>query len=307
MPAKFDWYECSLDGLPLVRGFDREATARQFGRKLLQTMADFQDFADELDANGWRLDSMEWSDEHGFNHYRYALVCYTPQRVAVFRLLWSELTSIHLIASGKRSPIVCKAVRKLCPVHFVTRADSALDFDGAEAWATLVEVAERLRNGQVGRRMSATRVLQDVETGGKTYYLGSMKSSSFLRVYDKTQEQRAKVPKHLRASIPDEWTRAEVVARPADKERRLYLAHCTPLDVWSVSQTYQDFYELVEGGVPGAMPKVPPRVEDFNKAYWTMLQQYKRTFAWLLRTRCGGDIRLLGEQIGDDLLSAGLL
>lgn len=307
MSAKFDWYECSLDGLPLVKGYDREATAREFGRRLLQAMADFPDFEEELRLNGWRLDSFEWSDEHGFNHYRHALALYTPQRVCVFRLLWSELTSIHLISSGNRSPFVCMAVRKLCPVHFVTRADSALDFDGVEAWQKLVDVAEQLREGQVGRRMSATKVLQDIETGGKTYYLGSMKSTSFLRVYDKTQEQRAKAPKHLRAGIPADWTRAEVVARPADKERRLYLAHCAPVDVWSVSQTFQDFYEMVESGVPGAMPKVPPRVEDFNKAYWTMLQQYKRTYAWLLRTRCGGDIRLLGENIVNDLMSAGLM
>lgn len=307
MPAKFDWYECSLDGLPLVNGWNREATARRFGRQLLQELAEIPAFADELDANGWRLDSFEWADEHGFNHYRHALVCYTPQRVSVFRLLWSELTSVHLIASGKRSPMVCQAVRRLCPVHFVTRADSALDFDGATAWDSLVGLAERLRDGQIGRRMTATRVLQDKETGGKTYYLGSMKSTSFMRVYDKTQEQRAKCPRHMRADIPDEWTRAEVVARPADKERRLYLAHCAPADVWSVSQVYADFYECVERGVPGAMPKVPPRQEDFNKAYWTMLQQYKRTYAWLLKTRCGGDIRLMGNTIVDDLMKAGLL
>ena len=305
MSAKFDWYEASLDGLPMDG--NTTAMAHRFARLLLQTLSDDAEFSSDLDSYGWRLDDFELKEERGFNHYRCALVCYTPLRVALFRVLWNELSSLHVISSGKRSPAISDALRRLCPVHFVTRADSALDFDRPGDWDRLVKLSEACREGQLlGRRMSSTLILQDEQTAGKTYYLGSLKSAAFLRIYDKTREQRAKAPKHLRAGIPDDWTRAEVVARPTDKERRLYLAHCSPCDVWGASPVTQEIYKAVEGGELGLMPKVAPRTEDFNRAYWTMLQQYKKTYEWLLK-QCGGDVGLLGDRIYSDLLSAGLL
>lgn len=319
MSAAFDWYECSLDGLKLDLSIRRyrdlyanytgkeELTARVFARELLQLIADDQAFGVEMEKNSWRLDDFELRKERGFNHYRCCLVCYTPLRVSLFRLLWSPGTSIHLISSGKRSPLVSSAVRKLCPLHYVTRADSALDFDQAGDWLRLVNLSEQIREGVLlGRRLSSTQVLQDEETGGKTYYLGSLKSTCFMRIYDKTIEQRHNAPKHLRKDIPENWTRAEIVSRPDDKERRLFLAKCDPADVWSSSPATAEFYKAVCAGEIGHMPKAAPRVEDFNKAWWTMLQQYKRTIAWGLKIS-GGSWPELAARMQHDMTAADLL
>lgn len=317
MSAHFDWYEASLDGLKtsdlvlrsrLQDKIDPDAAAAWvFAREFLQEIANDDKFDTEMKSHGWRFDDFERVQERGFNHYRSCLTCYTPERVALFRLLWSPGSSLHIICSGKRSPVLSAALRRLVPLHYVTRADSALDFGEFGAWDRLVKLSEELRDGVFfGNKPTSTQILQDEETGGKTYYLGSLKSPAFMRIYDKSVEQRLKTPAHMHDQIPALWTRAEVVSRPAEKEQRLFLSRCEPADVWSAGAVIRKFYESICAGEIGEMPKESPKVEDFNKAYWTALYQYKRTWEWALK-QSGGDIHAFGEKIVNDLMSAGLM
>lgn len=314
MSAHFDWYEASLDGLEMTarpggQGDTYEAMCAWYlSRKLLEGCFDEKEFCDECDRRGWRLEDFYRRPERAFNHYKSALACYTPENVALFRLLWSPGSALHIIASGRRSPSVSAVLRRLCPVHYVTRADSALDFEGIDDFDRLTTIAEGLRRGipgYKGRPLSSTTIEQDEDTGGRTFYLGSLKSETLMRIYDKAKEQRQKLPRHLWTDIPSIWTRAEVLARPTDKERRRYLSQCGPADVWRASAATTEFYNLLQQAELEKLER-PKHVDDVNRAYWTMLQQYRRSFQWLLQ-RSNGNKEKAAARLWEDLETAHLL
>lgn len=314
MSARFDWYEASLDGWemttrPGCQGDTYEAMCAWYlSRKLLEGCFDEREFSDECDRRGWRLEDFARRPERGLNHYRASLACYTPENIQLFRLLWSPGSALHVIASGRRSPSVSAVLRRLCPVHYVTRADSALDFDGFGDFDRLTSLADSLRRGipgYKGRPLSSTTIEQDEDTGGRTYYLGSLKSETLMRIYDKAKEQRQKLPRHLWGEVPAIWTRAEVLARPSDKERRRYLSKCDAAEVWRASAATTEFYNYLNAAELQKLER-PRHVDDVNRAYWTMLQQYRRSFAWLLE-RSKGDKEKAAAQLWADLESAHLL
>lgn len=285
MSAKFDWYEATLAGLDLGgRKSVLHENVHLLAHQVLQKCFDDPFFAADADNRGWRCDDFQFEFSRGFNHYRYSLAVYSPMHVSVCRFLYNDDGSVHMIASGKNSPLVSDVIRCLVPNHYVTRIDSALDFLVAGDWEKLVKLCQELREADLfGRRLTTTTILQDAETAGKTFYCGSMKSESFLRIYDKSREQMHSLPKHLHAEIPPCWTRAEIVFRPSDKSQRLYLAKSKPADIWACSPTFQSFYESVEAGEIGHLPDKVKPLPDEDKAYWTMLYQYRRSFQRLLQ------------------------
>jgi len=313
MSAHFDWYEASLDGYKMVPGkfgssFESKC-AWYLSTQIIYGLFDENEFTEECDKRSWMLEDFFRREEKGFNHYSSSLACYTPENTLLFRLLWSADSSLHLISSGRRSAIVARVIRRLAPLHYCTRVDSAVDFVGQDRFNDLVDQANYVREKTwaFGRRISSTMIEQDKETAGRTFYLGSMSSETLMRIYDKAVEQRAKLPKHLQFDVPSIWSRCEVVARPKDKERRLFLSKCSAVDVWQSSEAVAEFYKLLnQPDFARDMPERDPKVEDFNKAYWTMLYQYRRTFLWLLR-RTKGDRVKASDQLWSDLDTADLL
>lgn len=313
MSARFDWYEASLDGYqmrPGPFGSSFESKCAWFlSTELLLGCFEEDEFTEECDRREWRIEDFNRKEERGFNHYSSSLACYTPENTLLFRLLWSSDSSLHLISSGGRSAVVSRVLRRLVPLHYVTRVDSAIDFVGEDRFSELVERAEYVREKTFvyGKKISTTMIQQDRETAGKTFYLGSMSSETLMRIYDKAVEQRAKLPKHLRADVPPVWSRCEVVARPKDKERRLFLSRCDASDVWQSSDSVAEFYKLLnESEFLQDMPDRPKKDLDLNKAYWTMLYQYRRTFLWLL-SRTKGDRNAASLILWGDLDAADLL
>lgn len=308
MSARFDWYECTLNGLDLGgRSSVLHENVYLLARSVLQKCFDDPFFAADADNHDWRLDDFQFETGRGFNHYLFSLALYSPVHVPICRFLYNDDGAVHCIASGKNSPLVSDVIRTICPTHSVTRVDSALDFLVAGDWVRLVKLVTELRDGDLlGRRLTTTTIMQDKETAGKTFYCGSMKSESFLRIYDKTTEQKHSLPKHLHNEIPENWTRAEIVFRPSDKNQRLYLAKSSPADVWDCSPTFREFYRALEMGELGHLPEKEIKVPSADKAYWTMLYQYRKCFQRLL-DRSGGDWTKASEILYEDLQTADLL
>ena len=306
--ARFDWYEATLSGLDLGGRLSvLHENVHLLARSVLQKCFDDPFFSADADNHGWRLDDYQFEYGRGFNHYRFSLAVYSPVHVPICRFLYNEESSVHCIASGKNSPLVSDVIRTICPNHSVTRVDSALDFLVVGDWERLVKLCNDLRDGDLlGRRLTTTTIMQDAETAGKTFYVGSMKSESFLRIYDKTREQKHSLPKHLHSEIADNWTRAEVVFRPTDKGQRLYLSKASPADIWASSPTFNEFYRACVGGELGHLPEKEIRVPDADKAYWTALYQYRRSWERVLN-QCGGDMHKFGEKVINDLMTANLL
>ena len=127
---------------------------------------------------------------------------------------------------GERSPEVVERLRSSFP-HRCTRLDSCADFDAPGAFESLlgscmlVKRRHRLRGKRDGD-------WQDFPELGRTQYLGTPKSVSMLRLYEK-----GKQPEYLHLARP-EWVRAEVQVRPA-KEAKQEFSTLSALEVWGAS------------------------------------------------------------------------
>lgn len=127
---------------------------------------------------------------------------------------------------GERSPEVVERLRSSFP-HRCTRLDSCADFDAPGAFESLlgscmlVKRRHRLRGKRDGD-------WQDFPELGRTQYLGTPKSVSMLRLYEK-----GKQPEYVHLARP-EWVRAEVQVRPA-KEAKQEFSTLSALEVWGAS------------------------------------------------------------------------
>ena len=285
--SKFDWYECTLYNV-------YPSEARLFGFSVLEDYCIVEKVA---------LEDFYCEMERGFQHYRASMTFYDENRIAVFRLLMNEDSPVHFIATGKRAPVLSGIVRKLQPNHAVTRADSALDFIGnPDDFRNVCNCVIECRNNSNGRKLSLTQIKQ--EKGGETLYLGSMKSESFLRVYDKAHEQRQILPRHLHYQLPQLWTRAEIVVRPSDKVQRAFLSKCEPDSVWSFNPACSEFLRYLNEAETPIRPAVPPRTEDFDRAWWAMLYQYRRAILHQVNCRLRGSWSDLGNLIYEEMSKA---
>jgi len=177
-----------------------------------------------------------------------------------------------VVGSGVHTPGVARGLRARFPRHYVTRADSAADYDAPGAWDRLHQTAltfaddRDLKVGQAG----------DWHRGkdGRTLYVGSMSSAVFLRVYEKGLEQRSK---GIADASPD-WVRVELSVKPL-KDSRMVAASVTPSELWGFSRWSRDLLREIEG------LDVPPhtmqqhRESDHAQAMRNLVQQYRATLA----------------------------
>jgi Replication initiation factor len=140
----------------------------------------------------------------------------------------------HVVSSGHHSPVVADTIRRLWPVHEVTRADIASDMRGEGLFETLMPVCKKIMrmNGMDGN----TR-LPDEPGKGTTYYMGSPTSLTSARLYEKGKEQFKKTNDPAFLDMLD-WTRLELQARPK-RENRLICASMMPHDFWGLSRWAQ--------------------------------------------------------------------
>lgn len=183
----------------------------------------------------------------------------------------------YVEASGEDAPALAEHLRGAGIPHSVARVDACADVVSETAYDSFEHVLmstlplnvtrtrfEQTRNGQIA----------------STLYLGSRKSESFARLYEKGKES----PETYAAGT----VRMEVQARPKGTERKAWAATATPHEVMSIPGWSGTLLSLVD------LDRLPPpprskRVSDLEGALEAMGSQYGRRVRELLALH-GGDL-----------------
>jgi hypothetical protein len=124
-----------------------------------------------------------------------------------------------------------------------------------------------------------TSVVGDLFGGrkGVTFYMGSVKSESRMRFYQKgLQIPEAGQPHHVRAEFsvkPKGWLRQCFASAPAG-------------DLWSYSPLGRAAFQRLQGFDPGQAVRETARRTDIERRFSALLKQYGRTIAELVEL-CG--------------------
>lgn len=204
--ARFDWYSATFDDLD----------DRQVAENLAIALSGLVTFRKGLHgyARGWDV-------ERG------------KEKLATIFGGSSRLDEVHIIVSSEACDEVVPLLRKLWPLHRVSRADSAIDFQ------TDYNALKRFAKGFAEARGLAwnDRVNSD---GGATFTIGSRSSERFLRIYKKTEQLLALHPERA-GEIPAGIIRAELELKPSKRLAKERLAEMTAEDLWGLGKWTTDF------------------------------------------------------------------
>jgi len=140
----------------------------------------------------------------------------------------------HAFASGDNAEIFSNVVREVWgDSHHVTRIDSCEDLQGETVFD---ELSEQLLSVAKDSRIKISQQGDWImEKSGRTLYLGSTTSPCRVRLYEKTEELRAKLPASYHSIIPENLVRLEIQARP-QKNQRKEASLLSAIDVWGLSK-----------------------------------------------------------------------
>jgi hypothetical protein len=172
--------------------------------------------------------------------------------------------------SGENAPGVATMLRCLPWPHRVTRADSALDFDGEGTWDALVSYLVSFAKEHSLELGNAGDWISDDAPKGRTLYVGSRKSKAFLRCYQKSQQL---------GDPAGTWVRVELVVRP-EGDQRNKAAGASPDDLWGYAGWPRDLAPWLMGGyLPG---KVTAGRRHSDDLLWRRLVSMARRHRRLL-------------------------
>jgi len=218
---------------------------------------------------------------------------------------WGGQNPMPFITStSSTSPRVAEFLRKEYPEHFVSRFDSAIDFDEIGAFQTLVDlmmfIAEKhdlkvSHAGDWSHKMVDGKI---VYTGkkGRTLYIGSRTSVVYFRLYEKGKEQ---IDKMIDQDASPDWCRLELEVKPQKKKNRLAASKLKPCDAFSCSRAAVEVAELL--GAPN-MPRVRLGTvrddsSDLDRRIAYLLYQYGNTIEDIVKERLGGCRADLGDYL----------
>ena len=200
----------------------------------------------------------------------------------IAKMIWGGQQSPHAWASGSDARQFADVVRTEWPRHYVTRVDVAYDFVDGDTWAQLyahcVEVADTLPSGEPRRRPLKLATLGDWVRedegfpGGRTLYVGSMKSPVLCRLYEKGKQMRSLHPDQL-DKYPLGWVRLELQVRP-EGASRYEVATLEPSAVWGTSAWARALHDSVFGSDLSAVLMAVHRLPDDERAMRFLLRQY---------------------------------
>ena len=242
--ARFDWYEMTFDGHD--DGRERSALALALGAELRQLKGR------NGYAEAWAVvrDGDELARVYGHS---------------------SRPGEVHIVATSESCDEVVPVLRRLWPVHRVSRADSSIDFQ-----ADFAEQDELALAFAVNAGISFQLITNSA--GGATRYLGSRSSENFVRVYKKSEQLVALHPERA-DSITAGVVRFELESRPSKREVKERAATMSPDDLWGLGQWTQAF-ALERLGIDA--PRVSTHFRkptDFERTRFHMKKQYSPTWS----------------------------
>jgi hypothetical protein len=200
----------------------------------------------------------------------------------------------NVALTGQATDQGVDVLRGAFPRHRVTRFDAAEDFVQVGAWERLERV---LRGVAAEHGVKGRAIVPDDVSEGRTYYLGAPSSDVRVRLYEKTAEQRRKLPEDRWGEIPEGWSRLECQVRPSDRQVREFCAGLNASDIWGFSAwTKAAAAQALQIDVERLHSRIR-RERDDDRALRVMVQQY----ANVLKRLHGdlGDWSCVGLTIGE--------
>lgn len=140
----------------------------------------------------------------------------------------ARLGEVHVIVTGSACDAVVPVLRRLWPLHRVSRADAAVDF------LADFEHLDALALAFATDRGISYRLVTD-SSGGATRYVGSPRSEVMVRLYKKSEELRQKYPEQAH-EVPDGIVRAECQVRPGKREVKAAAAWMSSDELWGLAE-----------------------------------------------------------------------
>ncbi len=245
--------------------------------------------------------------------YERAFRFFTPDET-IFKLNFGGCNpNPFLVSSGSTSSHFAQFLREHYPVHFVSRFDTALDFDEEGAFDSLVELFKmtkeehNLKIKYVGDWSSEVLDGKLIYTGsgGRTVYLGSRSSPVYFRLYEKGKEQREKM---IDSEASLDWARLELEVKPHKKENKLKASTFEPRAAYSCSRAALYLSQFLgSNDIPRIkVGTVWKKTDDLDRVLSYMLYQYGNTIERIVDERLNGDYNQLGLYLLSELDSAKL-
>jgi len=142
-----------------------------------------------------------------------------------------------VLGSGGNAAGVATLLRSLSWEHHVTRADSAIEFEGEGVWDDLYSILIGFAESN-NLAMTGIEDLKEGAPSGRTIYIGSRKSKAFVRCYEKGKQL---------GDPSSTWVRVELELRPEHEQRNL-AATASPDDLWGYSRWVRELATLLVDG-----------------------------------------------------------
>lgn len=240
---------------------------------------------------------LEQQQGRGFHQFGNRLALSDDGR-EVGSVMWGgshgELSFLEV--KGERTPEVVERLRSGFP-HGVTRMDACADFDAPGAFDGLLEPLLHIKRKHrlKGRREGDW---EDFPELGRTQYVGSSKSTTMVRLYEK-----GKQPEYRHLVRPD-WVRAETQVRPGTREAKAEFSKLSPVDAWGASAWTREFAALVlEDHIDPHPAGTTWRKSDLETRLSWLCRQYGPTLLELLGEV--GDWKCVGLSLGELLSERG--
>lgn len=228
-----------------------------------------------------------WERGRGRNGYLYGADLLTPDAKNICRVFWggdSQGTACFVESSGESAETFSRVVRRLFPVHRLSRADIACDFVDAGAWLSLSGLGVFLsKKFNLVNRYVGEHGAHDVDSPlipGRTLYVGSRSSVHYLRIYEKGKKECAVSP---------DWVRFEMEFKPRGIARERY-SSATHSEMLAATRQGADALRILFNGL--AVRPCPAGsvrgLDDRERTLRALKKQYGN-FIRLELERLGGD------------------
>lgn len=237
--------------------------------------------------------------------YTHAAALLSPDMKPYCTLWWggdSQGTMVHAFATGSMAHTFASVVRLHFPIHRLSRADIAVDYDDSGTWPSFHSLALNLYSNKFVRKYPAYHGdlgQESIDTPhgpGRTIYLGSRQSVHYVRFYEKGKKDDKTRPN---------WCRAEVEFKPRGDSRYEY-ALASPAEMMAATPLGSELLRILLDEVAirpcaaGAM-RTP---SDRQKSIDALRKQWGPFIQTLLEDHFSGDINACLSSL---LLDAGTM
>lgn len=246
----YDWYSVSFEYCPEL-----------FGQKLLSS----------LYYENYNLVSC--TPRNGFT-YGFKIIDKDEKVwVTVFSGGDSQNGKINAFASGDTAERFYAFLQDNKIEYSLLRADIALDFNHVGAWSDLYNIcvfqADRFNIKKLFVGSPESLTTPDCEEG-RTLYLGSRQSVSFVRLYEKGKKDNIEFP---------DWVRLELEFKPKNKNARLQYAKASKMDILNASAFVDSIYsQFIEVGIAPCAAGTVRELPDYEKTLLHLFKQYGNFF-----------------------------